>query len=174
MKLSIRRAEPGDYEDVRRIFEGERAIAGTLQIPFPSTEAWRKALSESQNTNHLLLAVADGRVVGQIGIHTVTRTRRSHAAVIGMAVDDQWQGRGAGTALLEAAVELADGWLNLLRLELTVFTDNEPAVRLYKRFGFVIEGTHRAYALRDGVYVDAHAMARLHPRPPVVASFRQP
>jgi len=27
---------------------------------------------------------------------------------------------------------------------------------------------HRGYALRDGVYVDALAMARLHPNPPQV------
>ena len=39
------------------------------------------------------------------------------------------------------AVEMADHWLDLLRLELGVFVDNEPAVRLYQRFGFVIEGT---------------------------------
>ena len=34
------------------------------------------------------------------------------------------------------------------------------------KFGFEIEGTHRAYALRDGQYADVHAMARLHPHPP--------
>jgi putative acetyltransferase len=39
---------------------------------------------------------------------------------------------------------------------------------LYRRHGFVVEGTHRAYALRDGAYVDALSMARLHPRPPVL------
>jgi putative acetyltransferase len=62
---------------------------------------------------------------------------------------------------MKAAIELADKWLNLSRLELTVYTDNEPALRLYKKLGFEIEGTHRKYAFRDGAYVDAHAMARV-------------
>ena len=78
-----------------------------------------------------------------------------------MAVMDDWQGKGAGTALMQAAVDLADKWLNLTRLELDVYTDNEPAIRLYKKFGFVIEGTLVNYAYRDGQYVDTYTMARL-------------
>ena len=49
-----------------------------------------------------------------------------------MAVRDDWQGKGAATALLQAAIDLADKWLNLTRLELEVYTDNEPAIRLYR------------------------------------------
>jgi L-phenylalanine/L-methionine N-acetyltransferase len=44
---------------------------------------------------------------------------------------------------------------------LEVYTDNEPAVRLYKKFGFSVEGTLRRYAFRDGRFVDAYMMARL-------------
>lgn len=78
-----------------------------------------------------------------------------------MAVRDDWQGKGVGSALMQAAVDMADKWLNLLRLELEVYTDNEPAVRLYKKFGFAIEGTLKCFAFRDGGYVDAYTMARV-------------
>ena len=59
-------------------------------------------------------------------------------------------------------VDYADHWAQVLRLELTVYSDNAPAIALYRKFGFEIEGTHRGFALRGGVFVDAHAMARLH------------
>ena len=62
-----------------------------------------------------------------------------------------------------AAVDLADNWLNLLRLELGVYTDNEPAIRLYKKVGFVVEGTLLKYTYRAGQYVDVVTMARLKP-----------
>lgn len=78
-----------------------------------------------------------------------------------MAVHDAWHGRGIGGALLDAALDLADNWLNLSRLELQVFTDNEPALRLYRGRGFDVEDTLRQYALRDGCLADVYSMARL-------------
>ena len=60
-----------------------------------------------------------------------------------------------------AAVDLADKWLNLMRLELDVYTDNQAAIRLYQKFGFVIEGTLVNYAYRDGQFVDTYTMARV-------------
>jgi putative acetyltransferase len=78
-----------------------------------------------------------------------------------MSVRDDWQGKGVGTALMAAALDLADNWLNLSRVGLTVYVDNSSAVALYKRSGFEREGTHRRYAFRNGEYVDAYSMARL-------------
>jgi L-phenylalanine/L-methionine N-acetyltransferase len=92
--------------------------------------------------------------------------QRRHAAGIGLAVARHAQGQGVGTALMSAIVDWADRWAQLLRLELTVYPDNAAAIALYRKFGFELEGTHRAYAIRDGVYIDALAMARLHPNPP--------
>jgi putative acetyltransferase len=69
---------------------------------------------------------------------------------------------------MAALIDWADQWAQLLRIELTVFADNDAAIALYRKFGFEHEGTHRAYALRDGVYADVHAMARLHPAPPAI------
>ncbi|ANY77849.1 GNAT family acetyltransferase [Microvirga ossetica] len=70
-------------------------------------------------------------------------------------------GRGIGTRLLRELIEIADDWLNLRRIELTVYVDNARAIALYERHGFEIEGTHRDYAFRGGAFVDAYAMARV-------------
>jgi putative acetyltransferase len=76
-------------------------------------------------------------------------------------VHDRYQGLGLGEALMKAAIDLADKWLNVRRIELTVFTDNQPALALYRKFGFATEGILRQYAFRDGEFVDAYTMARL-------------
>ncbi len=76
-------------------------------------------------------------------------------------VHDDYRRRGIGKALLEALIEAADRWLGIARLELTVFTDNEAAIGLYRQAGFVTEGVLKSYALRDGDYADVFAMARL-------------
>ena len=160
--VSIRHAEPDDYEAMHRIMSGPRAAAGTLQLPLQSKEAWRKRLAEPPEGLLMLVACVEGEVVGNLGLETSpARPRMRHVGSIGMAVQDDWQGKGVGTALMEAALDLADNWLNLTRIELRVYVDNPAAIALYKRFGFEIEGTHRRLAFRDGEYVDAYSMARV-------------
>ena len=137
-----------------------RHAAAALSI----NRAVEEALAEVALADYFLVATIDSHVVGNLGLHEAGKSpRRRHAGAIGMSVRDDSQGRGVGTALMKAAIELADGWLNYQRLELNVFADNLAAMALYRKFGFVIEGTFRAYAFRDGHYVDSYAMARLHP-----------
>jgi L-phenylalanine/L-methionine N-acetyltransferase len=165
--LRIRRAEPEDSAAVYEIYSCPRAFGGTLQLPFPSLDIWRQRLSVPDDATYHLVAVVEGSVLGMLTVHTLPHMpRRRHAGAIGMGVHDNWQGKGIGTALMHAAMDLADNWLNLRRLELEVFADNEAGIRLYERFGFEREGVLREYAFRDGAYVDAYSMARLRAERP--------
>jgi L-phenylalanine/L-methionine N-acetyltransferase len=164
MDITIRPLEPDDFKALHRIFSDPGVVAGTLQMPFPSAEMWRERLSEPPGGLYSLVACVEREVVGSLGLETFpARWRMRHVGSIGMAVRDDWQGKGVGTALMEAALELADNWLNLTRLELRVYVDNAAAIALYEKFGFEVEGTHRRLAFRDGEYVDALSMARLKP-----------
>lgn len=160
MTFSIRHVEPDDFEAVRNVYQSEHAFANTLQLPFASIDTWRKRLADTQHVRGLV-ACHERDIIGHVALHTFPNPRRSHAAMIGMAVRDDWQGKGVGSALLQSAINLAENWLQLTRLELTVFADNEAAQALYRKFGFTLEGTHRRYAFRDGRFVDVLAMARL-------------
>ncbi len=161
--VTVRRAEPEDFAAVQAIYAGPRAQAGTLQLPFPSLDLWRQRLQVSDPNAHVLVACAGDVVVGQLGLYAATHPRRRHVGDIGMGVRDDWQGRGVGGALLRAALDLADGWLQLRRIELQVYADNAAGIALYTRYGFVEEGRHREFAFRDGGYVDALSLARLKP-----------
>jgi putative acetyltransferase len=157
--ILIRAMEPDDLPDLTEAWNQPRAHAGTLQLPYTSLETRRRRYDGNPNALRLV-AVIDGKTIGLIFL-TREENRRSHAGSIGMAVHDAYAGRGAGTALMAAVVDLADNWLNLKRLELNVYADNARAIALYERFGFEREGRMRAYAWRNGEYVDSLAMARL-------------
>ena len=58
---------------------------------------------------------------------------------LGMLVARDWRGRGVGSALVAAAVDWARD-RGLHKLSLSVFTHNEAAIALYRKFGFVEEG----------------------------------
>jgi putative acetyltransferase len=160
--LQIRRAEPDDYSAVYEMFSGPKVYSGTLQLPYPSLEQWRRRLAETPESYYNLVAVVGDRVVGMVSVQTFpNRPRRSHVGNIGISVHDEWQGKGVGTALMCAILDLADNWLNLRGLELEVYADNEAAISLYERMGFEVEGTLRQHAYRDGQYVDSKMMGRL-------------
>jgi len=160
--IVIRRVEPDDAEAMQRLHASPAVMRQTLQAPYASVEIWRKRLVGATD-DYVLVATVDGELVGAAGLHSTGGSpRRRHAAMLGIAVRDDRQRRGVGKALMSATIDLAERWLNLQRLELTVYTDNLAAQALYRRFGFAIEGTAKAYAFRDGEYVNAYLMARVH------------
>ena len=161
MDITVRKAEPSDAEALWRCYTAPQVVRNTLQLPYRSLQSIREQLAKNGEGDHILVAAVDGEVVGVIGLHMSARPRIRHKAEIGMMVRDDWQGRGVGSALMRAVVDFADKWLDLTRIELTVYTDNEHAIALYRKFGFEVEGTLRKYAFRDGEYVDAYAMARI-------------
>ena len=160
--LTIRRAEADDCSALYEMFTHPKLYANTMQLPYPSREQWRQRLSEPGDGTYNLVAVVGDKVVGMFGLHTFPgRPRRHHAAAVGLTVHEDWHGKGVGSALMRAGLNLADNWLGLTRLELEVYTDNEAAIRLYERFGFEREGLLRQHVYRDGHYVDSYTMARL-------------
>jgi putative acetyltransferase len=90
MEVTVRHTEPEDCEALHRIFAGPRAVAGTLQVPLPSAEKWRKRLSEPPEGLSSLVACVEGEIVGEISLHaSPSRWRMRHVASIGMAVRDE-------------------------------------------------------------------------------------
>ncbi len=172
MTITVRRARVDDAAAIAAIMDAPDVYPGLMQMPYASVEAHRTRLGESLAPGKLdLLLVAEqgGTVVGSSGMHPAgVAVRRRHVMSIGISVLPASQGQGVGAALMQAMCDYADRWMGVLRIELTVYTDNAAAIALYRKFGFETEGRHRGYALRDGRYVDAFAMARVHPAPPAI------
>lgn len=176
MSIAIRRATVQDAPAYARIMGDPGVFPGLLQMPYACDEIWKQRLIDANTPGKadlLLVAELDGNVVGTAGLHPVgLHIRRRHAWMLGISVVPQAQGRGVGTALMQALCDYADNWVGALRLELGVYTDNAPALALYRKFNFQIEGTQRGYAFRDGQYVDSHLMVRFHPKPPAIVFQR--
>ncbi len=160
----IRAAEPEDVEAINRTMNSPLAARGTLQVPYNSVAFRRETYRFGDHHMRFLVAVpleGDDEPIANLGIERNQRPRRIHQAALGMAVRDDWQARGVGSALMATAMDIADNWWQVRRIHLEVYTDNEPAIALYRKFGFEIEGTLRQDAFRDGEYIDSHVMARL-------------
>ena len=127
-----------DWRDLHEIGNDRRVCWGTRKIPFQSEDSVKKKIENPPEGMHGLVAEADGRVIGHCNLHRSQSPRARHSASCGMAVHPDYWNQGMGSALMAAAVDLADNWLDLRRIELEVYTDNTAAIRLYEKFGFVI------------------------------------
>ncbi|WP_117192512.1 GNAT family N-acetyltransferase [Rhizobium terrae] len=159
--LSIRARTPADAAAIAGLHNLPGYRYGTLRTPHHTPEEIRKVLENPASNSFSLVAELDGRIVGDCGLTRFTNPRRAHTGSIGMGVHDAYQSRGIGSALIGEALAIADRWLNLKRVELTVYIDNEPALALYRKFGFEVEGHLKMFGFRDGEYIDAYQMARL-------------
>ena len=169
-ELVIRRSTPDDAPAFARMFSDAELYGNTLQLPYPDADAWRKRLADIAvpgTSDISLVGLRGGELVASAGLFRRSQAlRQRHVASVGISVARAVHGQGVGTRMMAALVDYADHWAQVLRLELTVFADNEHAIALYRKFGFEVEGRHRADTLRDGRYVDSLTMARLHPSPP--------
>ena len=161
--ITIRAAELDDCEELAALYAYPKVLEGTLRMPYTSVASTRQRLENMPKTTYSLVAIAsdNGELVGNLGLICQQSPARQHVAGIGVAVRDDYHGQGIGSQLLTEALSIADDWLNLSRIELMVYVDNLPAISLYKKFGFKIEGTLKKFAFRAGRYVDAYTMARI-------------
>ncbi|WP_147200165.1 GNAT family N-acetyltransferase [Pantoea sp. CCBC3-3-1] len=160
-EIVIRHAVPEDAAAMHRILSQPETYADTLQIPHPSLPLLQERFANVSAGRQRLVACIEGEMVGEMYLEVSDRARRRHTATFGLCVDCNYRGRGVASALMQEMINLCDNWLSVERIELTVFADNERAIRLYQRFGFETEGLAKGFATRNGRKVDALYMARL-------------
>jgi putative acetyltransferase len=163
MDVTIRPIRMEDAEDLLALANMPGVRWGTTRtgaLTMMEQRRWLEGFATSTN-QYCLCAEVDGRVVGTVHLTGAAGPRTRHTAHLGMMVRDDHVGRGIGTALLVATLDLADKWVGFHRIELDVMVDNLLAIRLYEKHGFVREGIYRDKVLREGKYIDCYAMARI-------------
>jgi RimJ/RimL family protein N-acetyltransferase len=107
-----------------------------------------------------LVAISNRQVVGWCNIPPATREVMAHVGELFMGLLPDVRGQGLGERLLRDSLAAADAF-GFLRIELGVFASNARAAALYRKAGFIAEGTKRRAILIDGVFHDEIIMARL-------------
>ncbi|MBS2968581.1 GNAT family N-acetyltransferase [Metabacillus sp. KIGAM252] len=122
---------------------------------------YRNRLSASLN-KQLFIWVSEDQdgFHGHLAVLPCQLNRNRHKASVVIGLLPEYQNMGIGGKLMDTAV----AWSKLQglhRLELTVMTHNEPAIALYKKKKFSLEGTVRHSLLVNGEWVDEYIMGRL-------------
>jgi putative acetyltransferase len=157
--IVIRPVRIEDAEALWTIARQQGVIETTMALPSLRLEQRIKSLQELSEHDHYMVAEQAGQIAGIAGL-TVGTGRLRHSGHLFIYVATQYQGQSIGSQLMQTLLDLADQWLLLRRVELTVLTENEGAKRLYERFGFVVEGRRKMSIISQGELKDEWLMAR--------------
>lgn len=108
----------------------------------------------------LFITEDTGGIIGYLIARGEETGRTCHRAYVVIGVHHRARGKGIGTALFRQLDVWARG-RELRRLELTVMTENEAAIALYRKMGFEIEGVKKDSLRLNGRYADEYYMAKI-------------
>ena len=158
----LRPARPTDGSGLARLFAAVRAEGRWLITPpgavdDPSEGFWISEMIRS--ADHLaLVAEADGEIVGNVLVSTDRNRATEHIGTLAICIADGWRDVGIGQELVRGAQR----WVRergLRKLALGVFPDNDRAIAVYERAGFVREGYRRLQYRSGDVWRDELLMA---------------
>jgi RimJ/RimL family protein N-acetyltransferase len=154
-------------EDAGAILQYIEAISGESdylsfgrgEFKLSESEERRVLLDYQRSDNNLYaLGLLDDEIVGSLSFSAGSRPRIKHTGEFGMSVRKEYWGLGIGSALIDTLVDWARATRIIFKINLRVRTDNQRAIQLYERKGFVREGTISKEILLDGKYYDHHWM----------------
>ncbi|MBP8002560.1 MAG: GNAT family N-acetyltransferase [Chloroflexi bacterium] len=161
-KVVIRPFRPEDAAALHEFFVRPDVTRTLNRLPYQEFHAFQENMTRrTDRGSHHLVAVVNEKAVGDIFLHQDARPRLKHSATLGMALHPDYWGLGIGSHLMSTALQLADQWLNLQRVELSVSSHNLTAIRLYQKHGFISEGTKHYQSYGNGRWSHSHFMARL-------------
>lgn len=162
--LIIRPVELKDAGQINLLRRIPELAENMLALPSETIADNEDFIRKKTTDDHLfcaeLIDEQGARLVGMAGLHIRKNMRMRHSAALGIMVHKDFHGRGIGRRLMETLLDLSDNWLMLKRVDLTVFTENERAIRLYESCGFIKEGLQKYAAIRNGSFADIYLMAR--------------
>jgi RimJ/RimL family protein N-acetyltransferase len=151
---TLRPARPTDGRALARLFAEVRAegrwlvtVPGALSDP---SEGFWIAEMIRRHEQLAIVAEADGEIVGNVLVSTDRNVPTEHIGTLSICVASDWRDVGIGSELVAGAQSWARA-RGLRKLALGVFPDNDRAIAVYERAGFVREGLRRAqYRSGDG------------------------
>lgn len=167
--FSIRQLRAGDEAGYRAI--RLEALTNHPEAFVASAEGFATKtdaeLTETLNALTVFAAEAqNGDLAGIAAFYQAEGRKEQHRGwLIQVYVKPEHRGSGMAQALIERVIAHANN--HVLQLHLGVWSENEPAIKLYKRLGFSIYGTEPRYLFVNGRFIDEHLMVRFLDQHPV-------
>jgi RimJ/RimL family protein N-acetyltransferase len=157
--IRLTAVEPGDMPALTRWYQDTQFLRlwdADVAVPLSEKQVCERVTEAQKSRTGYVFAIRKldrDELLGMVELDGIVWSQR--VGWLSIAIGDPAQrGQGTGYEALRLLLRFAFDELNLRRVQLTVFSYNEPAIRLYEKLGFRHEGTFRAFVQRDGALYD--------------------
>ena len=164
LTLTVREAEKSDASEILSFMKRVGGESDYLSFGFEGAGADVRKEEEfitrfrSAVNSVLFVGTIDGRIVTVAEFSSYEKSRFSHNANIGISVLKEFWGQGIGSIMMGELIDFGKGTNYVKNIILTVISDNERALALYKKFGFEETGRHKNFSKVGNEYYDATIM----------------
>ena len=156
-------SEDNDFTiSLREEKEINSMLGSFLFISKDSQLNWIRSLEDKKDSMYCILEIKENKSwtkIGLIRINHIDFINRS--ASVGGDIIKDYRGKGFAKEMFELIFKLCFDYLNLHRLWLLVLENNDIAINLYNKLGFINEGKQREAIFRNGKYLDYIMMSIL-------------
>jgi hypothetical protein len=155
----IRKANEADAAAIKNIVD---SVASEKYYVVPeSSGEWSKTIREIKNRKGLIIvAQVNNKPIGMAYLVRGKFEKNRHIAFLGITILKGFRRIGVGTAMMNYLSEWAKKQEELEKISLTVFSTNKPAISLYRKLGFEIEGISKKQYKIEGKYIDEIIMGK--------------
>lgn len=158
--LIIRNVHINDFTDISKIRKMPGVIEYILTLDNESPEKIKNKIKAIQDANEIWKVVEINGAVIAVAILNKLSGKRSHCANITIMVNPNFHSIGIGSALMDKLLEYSNNILKVKKVELSVFSNNNKAIKLYKKYGFSVEGIKRQAVFVNNEFKDEIFMAK--------------
>lgn len=160
-RIILREIEEGDLNSIVK-WRNDPDILRWLFSYSPLNETkqrrWYEKYMADDTQQTFIIEVKEEKIpIGTVGLTNIDyKNQRGELTII--IGEKNYRGRGLGGECLNLLVKFAFNEMNLRKIKTLVFSDNEKAIKLYEKCGFVEEGVLKGEIFKDGMYKDVLIM----------------
>ncbi|CDF57202.1 GNAT family N-acetyltransferase [Thermobrachium celere] len=165
-RLSIRRAQERDAKELVEMYnklgmESDNLTFGVDDY-YLNVDQEKNLIYNLNNRDNCiyLVALIDGKIVGNLTFIASQRKRLMHRGEMGIAVLKDYWNLGIGNSLMDYFFKWVQSTEKIKKVELQVREDNIAAINLYLKWGFKFEGKISKGIMVNGKYYDLYYMGR--------------
>jgi hypothetical protein len=157
--VTIREADETDAVSIKDVVKSVAAEKYYI-VPEDSREDWRETINEiTKRKGVIIVAQVKDKIVGMAYLVRGKFEKNKHVASLGITILKGYRRRGIGMAMMTYLMEWAEKQEGLEKIWLEVLSTNKPAINLYRKLGFEIEGVKKKQYKIGDKYVDEIMMA---------------